>query len=804
MALSPYETVREGRWRAALFTTYSLSLSFFEAYLLRNGLRRSNCSEIWVVADLDGYRDSLLERQSRLIGHAYRLAPVALDRGVFHPKIGYLVGDTFDVLWVGSGNLTYGGFGRNVEVFETFRSDKHPGVFSQFDAFLAEVSGRGDFHNPNDEWLARFRGLASSAGKRLPPAEGADELSLIHCASSPVADQLVKEAAKRGGATHLRVLSPFFDPDAAGIKSLQTRLACDLTVAVLPGQESRSGFPFGSEKVAQPKCAVIELERPKRRLHAKWLEIDCADGSRMTLTGSVNATRQSLCTADNIEVGVLRVEKPAPRRLTWKRIAVPSDYTKFQFRAAGLGARVLLHARLSTDCRISGKLVAAAPEGPWRAQLVSADGPVISTDLQVSADGSFEMKAAAPNIERAVALQLSVSRGTQAGRCWVENELLLEVTQIGGASSPLLALFRGDASDEDDSAFLAFFSEGIAEYAPELAAIQRQHSDAPRNTAVGSEKNYVVSVSALATSDYAIESVPLHGPGASRLSALLNRLLRRFEETDSREEQAVETFEHDDVETADEAATADEETAQRRAARPLTIKSLAKFRERVRGYVEESEIPPDARAVALNVWLTVEMKMRLRAADAKDEARRFAREWILAASRSGLGRTGGELLTRNVVLIAAGLGSSSTPEELVGLHEALETFFRGKIPDATYVSGVRIPSLFQPLMEGGIQDGLARVVAAQTRRGEIQIIRSVHVARGNLPQGLSLLQTSEGRQLKEDMVSRRSVRLMELPADRSSCPHCKMVIRPPALLVLRRQRLGKCVNCETYLFDEES
>ena len=102
------------RWEKALFTTYSLSLTFFESIVLR-ALREVECREIWVVADAEGYRSSLMERGSHGVGYEYHLVPVGLRNGVFHPKCCYLAGPDGDLLVVGSGNLTFGGFGRNLE-----------------------------------------------------------------------------------------------------------------------------------------------------------------------------------------------------------------------------------------------------------------------------------------------------------------------------------------------------------------------------------------------------------------------------------------------------------------------------------------------------------------------------------------------------------------------------------------------------------------------------------------------------------------------------------------------------------------
>jgi hypothetical protein len=66
MADSLGELLEAGRWEKALFTTYSLSLTFFESAILRAALRKVECRKAWVVIDVDEYRSSLTERGSCL------------------------------------------------------------------------------------------------------------------------------------------------------------------------------------------------------------------------------------------------------------------------------------------------------------------------------------------------------------------------------------------------------------------------------------------------------------------------------------------------------------------------------------------------------------------------------------------------------------------------------------------------------------------------------------------------------------------------------------------------------------------
>src|ERR1019366_5811633 len=72
-----------------------------------------------VMADLEGYRSSLADAGAIGVGRSYDLVPVKVKNGVFHPKIAVLIDDQGTVrATVGSGNLSFGGWGYNTEVLD--------------------------------------------------------------------------------------------------------------------------------------------------------------------------------------------------------------------------------------------------------------------------------------------------------------------------------------------------------------------------------------------------------------------------------------------------------------------------------------------------------------------------------------------------------------------------------------------------------------------------------------------------------------------------------------------------------------
>ena len=83
------DLIRLVRPKAALFTTYTFSVSHFDAVFLPV-LRSVGCQDIAVLVDADEAAGSVEESHSRAAGRVYRVAPViAPGGGVFHPKLAY-------------------------------------------------------------------------------------------------------------------------------------------------------------------------------------------------------------------------------------------------------------------------------------------------------------------------------------------------------------------------------------------------------------------------------------------------------------------------------------------------------------------------------------------------------------------------------------------------------------------------------------------------------------------------------------------------------------------------------------------
>ena len=241
-------------WKHALFTTYTLSLSYFEFEILRP-LLRAGCSDIWLIADAEGYRSSLLERRSMRVGQEYRLVPAALPRGVFHAKCIYLGSDEGDLLLVGSGNVTFGGHGKNAEVFEVLSPDNAASAFADFADFLESVGGRPDLAIANTDWLDHFAERARIARRRGSDQDGAPPVRLLHPVLRPVVDELPELLAPHGICRKAVVMSPYHDHDGFAVRQLSERLG-NPSMSVAVTEPGRRSVPLsGCRCMAKPRFA---------------------------------------------------------------------------------------------------------------------------------------------------------------------------------------------------------------------------------------------------------------------------------------------------------------------------------------------------------------------------------------------------------------------------------------------------------------------------------------------------------------------------------------------------------------------
>jgi hypothetical protein len=448
------ELIKAVKPRAALFTTYTVCIGFIEGVLLPT-LRQVGCRDVDILVDANEAASSLDEVQSNSAGRKYRLVPVrAPGGGIFHPKLAYLVGANFDVLSVGSGNLTLPGQSRQLECFDAVRSDLHPGVFMEFSSMASDLAGKLAGTSQQGMSLLRMvaeAAKAASVASPIAPGKFPQEPRLIHTVNSSAASQLIELCRSQTfKASDLTVLSPFHAPDCGPVLSLKNELGAPKLHIGLDRATYVAPFEKKKVKVGTDLDFVVpKLDDDSRHLHAKVFEISNGSSS-IVMTGSINATGQSLNTTQNIEVAIARLlpigsfnwEKAEPSKFEPRTFVSTQREPDFAF----------LDATLGTDGRISGQLSGAeALPAQASAKLLQGNEEVNADELivQIQPAGTFSFAAPfeiAPN----GAVQLAMTAHGLSAKCWLNiEEDLTSTDEERREKQAIRHILTGEFGDED-------------------------------------------------------------------------------------------------------------------------------------------------------------------------------------------------------------------------------------------------------------------------------------------------------------------------------------------------------------------
>lgn len=289
----------------AIILTHNIDFVFLQTVVL-TAFRKCGHPSITVFADAQCAADSYAYQHPVLdgIGVRYRVVPVAMAPGFrFHAKAVLLSGVKDATLFVGSGNLTFGGWRENAEVWVRFDASRDGGsAFGEFQRYARQVlelvplknaiSGElaESFDAATRQWVASTQGgtsptLVGRAGS------GASLLAAIRGVQGPdPVDELV-------------VCSPFFDAEGAALKALVEQTGARRTsVLCQPARTTLNREAFAaagsSAKLQQVSFEHLSVDGKPRAafIHAKFYGL--VQGERaLVLAGSANCSRAALVAA---------------------------------------------------------------------------------------------------------------------------------------------------------------------------------------------------------------------------------------------------------------------------------------------------------------------------------------------------------------------------------------------------------------------------------------------------------------------------------------------------------------------------
>lgn len=436
--------------KTALFTTFTVSLSFIDAVLLPQ-LRQVGCKDIFVLVDVNQANRSLAESSSQYAGRHYWVASVtAPGGGCFHPKLAYLRGEDEDVLAVGSGNLTHPGQGGQLEVLDLVTSKREPQVFKQFSSFASELAKRLGRDGTNAaEFLREHAERAANLTRGVPegPSNGPTLIHTLTTAASEQIARLWREQAVE--ADSLVALTPFHAPDGGPLQRLAREVGAQKVRLGLDSHTRVAPFERGRLAGWKPEFVVPVFAERDRPLHAKVFEISGKEHT-LVVTGSVNGTAQSLETSKNVEVSLARwLPKGA---FEWES-ATPAKYSPNVFAGADLGPPdYVVQATLEPDGAVLGMLTCTRGGLPksasvtlWREDETIAPPRAVV----VPPSGAFEFRLD-KGLESPAGVQLQLDIGSASVRCWLNvAEDLRSSNQERRERQAVRNLLQGHFSEED-------------------------------------------------------------------------------------------------------------------------------------------------------------------------------------------------------------------------------------------------------------------------------------------------------------------------------------------------------------------
>ena len=206
-----------------IILTFNIDLIFLEHVLLR-ALKHCGHPSLTIFADSDEISRTFESQRTWLagIGRRYRVIPVTMSPGYrFHPKAVLLSGPEKAELLVGSGNLTFGGFRQNDEVWTVFSSEKDgTGPMAAFQQMMSVCGDRsGATRGASREIQEAFDASTRTWAEDMDEPEG---IIWRIGQGRPVIDEMAEVAGDRQ-VDRILVCSPYFDKSGKALCGLAER-----------------------------------------------------------------------------------------------------------------------------------------------------------------------------------------------------------------------------------------------------------------------------------------------------------------------------------------------------------------------------------------------------------------------------------------------------------------------------------------------------------------------------------------------------------------------------------------------------
>lgn len=256
----------------AIYFTYGIDLAFFEQAIL-HPLWHKGCRNHLVFIDAQRYADTLTDLRGSVtkVGQRYILIPVDLGPfRSFHPKMVLLLGNRQGRLLVGSGNLTFTGFGKNYEVFTQldWTPDQAESQYSFFQMWgiVTTVLDRWGHNKRARIMLGKTRAAVTWLAT---PCEPTTEIQIFHTLEKSLLDQCCL-ALGTERIDRITIFTPFLDKKALALKELNNQFQPQkLRLVLQSGQAVGNRDALQDLQQAGVPIDIHTFTDNERYLHAK-------------------------------------------------------------------------------------------------------------------------------------------------------------------------------------------------------------------------------------------------------------------------------------------------------------------------------------------------------------------------------------------------------------------------------------------------------------------------------------------------------------------------------------------------------
>lgn len=287
--------------------THNIDFIFIQTVVLKF-LKKMGSPSLTIFADVQCVQESY-ENQKMIIhglGKRYRVVPVSLDRSYdrFHPKAVLLSSNDKASLYIGSGNLTFGGWRQNAEIWNSYTTQEDgTAVFNAFKDYLDGIIERLPYTNNISKTITNaFNKETAPWSISMEPSAGLigrinKKLSLL---------EQMKEYVE-AGCEKLIVQSPYFDKEGKTIQQLN-ELFKPKTIEIF-AQNNHSELTEEIISTFDDNVSIIPTnfihhvhDKPKQAfIHAKYYAFLYQERA-IVFSGSANCSQAALA-INSIKVG---------------------------------------------------------------------------------------------------------------------------------------------------------------------------------------------------------------------------------------------------------------------------------------------------------------------------------------------------------------------------------------------------------------------------------------------------------------------------------------------------------------------